>query len=169
MTELEKLRKHKDEFFRSDAHSPLSKEQKRAFKGLKYFPENPALRFDVEVEPFGEHMHVHMQTSTGDVQEYVKYGTFRFKVDGQPAELTVYVSEDGGAFVPFVDATSGTETYGAGRYMELEHHGGSRFHVDFNLAYNPWCVYSPEYSCPIPPKENRLQVAIRAGEKDFGS
>jgi uncharacterized protein (DUF1684 family) len=70
-------------------------------------------------------------------------------------------------FVPFADATSGTETYGAGRYLELEYHGGSRFHVDFNQAYNPWCVYSPEYNCPIPPKENRLQVPIRAGEKDF--
>jgi hypothetical protein len=70
--------------------------------------------------------------------------------------------------VPFADATSGTETYGAGRYLELEHHHGDLYHVDFNLAYNPWCAYSPNYSCPIPPKENRLQVPIRAGEKDFG-
>ena len=110
-------------------------------------------------------------TLVGDINHdafaYVKYGMFRFKVDGEAAELTVYVSEDGGAFVPFADATSGSETYGAGRYLELEYHGGSRFHVDFNLAYNPWCVYSPDYSCPIPPKENRLQVPIRAGEKSF--
>jgi uncharacterized protein (DUF1684 family) len=69
---------------------------------------------------------------------------------------------------PFADATSGTETYGAGRYLELEHHGGSRFHVDFNLIYNPWCAYSPDYSCPLPPKKNRLLVPIHAGEKDFG-
>jgi hypothetical protein len=168
MTELEKYRRQKDEFFKSDPDSPLSKAQKRAFKGLKYYPENPALRFDVQVEPFAEHMHVHMQTSTGDVQEYVKYGTFQFEVDGQSAVLTVYVAEDGEAFVPFADATSGTETYGAGRYLDLEHHGGNRYHVDFNLAYNPWCAYSPDYSCPIPPQENRLQVPIRAGEKDFG-
>lgn len=167
MTELAEFRKHKDEFFKSDPHSPLSREQKRAFKGLTYFPENPDLRFDAEVEPFAEHLHVHMQTSTGDVEEYAKYGTFRFKVDGEPAVLTVYVSEDGSAFVPFADATSGSETYGAGRYLELDYHGGSRFHVDFNLAYNPWCAYSPEYSCPIPPTENRIQVPIRAGEKDF--
>ncbi len=168
MTELERFRKQKDKFFQSDPDSPLSKEQKRAFKGLRYFPENPALRFDAEVEPFEEHLHVRMQTSTGDVQEYVKYGRFRFEVDGQPAELTVYASHDGGTFVPFADATNGSETYGAGRYLELEPHGRHRFHVDFNLAYNPWCAYSPEYSCPIPPKENRLQVPIRAGEKDFG-
>jgi uncharacterized protein len=168
MTELERFRKQKDKSLKSDAHSPLSREQKRAFKGLKYFRENPALRFDAEVEPLTEHMHVQMQTSTGDLQNYVKYGTFRFEVDGQPAALTVYTSEDGGAFVPFADATSGTETYGAGRYLELEPHGRNRFHVDFNLAYNPWCAYAPQYSCPIPPKENRLQVSIRAGEKDFG-
>jgi uncharacterized protein (DUF1684 family) len=168
MTELERFRKQKDRFLKSDRHSPLSNEQKQAFKGLKYYPENPALRFDAKVEPFAEHAHVQMQTSTGDVQNYVKYGTFRFNVDGQPAVLTVYTSEDGGAFVPFADATSGTETYGAGRYLELEHHGGNRFHVDFNLAYNPWCAYSAEFSCPIPPRENRLLVPIRAGEKDFG-
>lgn len=168
MTELAKFRKEKDRFFKSDPHSPLSKEQRRGFKGLNYYPENPALRFDAEVEPFAEHVHVQMQTSTGDVQDYRKYGVFRFKVDGQPAALTVYTSEDGGAFVPFADATGGTETYGAGRYLELESLGGNRFHVDFNLAYNPWCAYSPHYSCPIPPGENRLAAPIRAGEKNFG-
>jgi uncharacterized protein (DUF1684 family) len=167
MTELEEFRKEKDEFFRSDPRSPLSREQKRGFSGLNYYPENDALRFDVTAEPFSEHSHVQMQTSTGDVQDYVKYGTFDFEVDGQPAELTIYASEDGEAFVPFADATSGAETYGAGRYLELEYLGEDRFHVDFNLAYNPWCAYSPDYSCPIPPKENRLEVPIRAGEKDF--
>ena len=168
MTDLERYREQKDEFFRSDPHSPIPKEQQRAFEGLKYYPENLALRFDAEVEPFADHIHVQMQTSTGDVQNYVKYGTFRFEVDGQPAVLTVYASEDGGAFVPFADATSGPETYGAGRYLDLEHHGGNRLHVDFNLAYNPWCAYSPAFSCPIPPVENRFQVPIRAGEKNFG-
>lgn len=168
MTDLISFRKEKDGFLRSDPHSPLSEEQKRKFKGLEYYPENAALRFDASVEPLAEHIHVPMQTSTGDVQNYVKYGTFQFEVDGQPAVLTVYVSEDGGAFVPFTDATSGRETYGAGRYLELEYHGDNQFHVDFNLAYNPWCAYSPQFSCPIPPVENRLPVPIRAGEKDFG-
>jgi len=167
MTELEDTRKQKDEFFKSDSHSPLSTEQKRAYEGLSYYPENRALRFDAKVKPFAEHEHVQMQTSTGGMQNYLKYGTFEFQVDGQPAMLTVYVSEDGDAFVPFVDATSGPETYGAGRYLELEHHGDNRFHVDFNMAYNPWCAYSPEFSCPIPPRENRIPVPIRAGEKNF--
>jgi len=167
MTELEETRKYKDEFFKSDPHSPLSKEQKRVFEGLEYYPENPTLSFDAKVKPFAEHMHVQMQTSTGGMQNYLKYGTFEFQVDDQPAVLTVYLSEDGEAFVPFVDATSGPETYGAGRYLELESLGSNRVHVDFNLAYNPWCAYSPQFSCPIPPKENRISVPIRAGEKNF--
>jgi len=168
MTELERYRRQKDDFFKSDPHSPLSKEQKRAFKGLEYYPENPELRFDAKVEPFAEQVHVQMQTSTGEVQNYAKYGALQFTVDGQAASLTVYTSEDGEAFIPFTDATSGDETYATGRYLDLERHDSNLFHVDFNQAYNPWCAYSPNYSCPIPPKENRLQVPIRAGEKDFG-
>ena len=148
-------------------HSPLSTAQKRAFTGLSYYPENLALRYNVTVERFSEQEIVQMQTSTGEVQDYYKYGTFRFEVDGQSATLTVYTSGDGEAFVPFTDATSGRETYGTGRYLEVEYLGEDQFHVDFNLAYNPWCAYSPMYSCPIPLLENRLQVPIRAGEKDF--
>lgn len=167
MSDLTELRKQKDEFFAHDPHSPLEPEQRHAFTGLKYYPENPLLRFDVNVDRSTDRQVVQMQTSTGEVQDYYKYGTFGFDVDGQPATLVVYTSGDGDAFVPFADATSGRETYGAGRYLELEPLGGDRFHVDFNLAYNPWCAYSPYYSCPIPPQENRLQVPIRAGEKDF--
>jgi uncharacterized protein (DUF1684 family) len=167
MSELAEFRKHKDHFFKSDPHSPLSAKRRRQFEGLNYYPENPALRFDATLERFADIEHVQMQTSTGDVQQFHKIGTFSFKVDGQQATLTVYGSHDSDAFVPFADATSGSETYGAGRSLDLEWNGGDRFHVDFNLAYNPWCAYSPHYSCPIPPGENRLQVPIRAGEKDF--
>ena len=167
MSSLTKYRKDKDHFFRSDPHSPLSAELRSTFTGLRYYPENKELNFDVRVKPFAEPEHVHMQTSTGEVRPYEKYGTFDFEVDGQQATLTVFSAGEGDAFVPFTDATSGHETYGAGRYLELEWHGGERFHVDFNLAYNPWCVYSPSYSCPIPPLENRLQVPIRAGEKNL--
>lgn len=168
MSELAHQRQHKDEFFRSSPHSPLGSKQKRNFEGLAYYGENPDLRFDVEVERFEKQEKVRMHTSTGEVQEYYKYGTFDFDANGTRARLTVYSSgEPGDGFVPFTDSTSGKETYGAGRYLELEWLGGNRFHVDFNQAYNPWCAYSPHYSCPIPPRENRLSVAIRAGEKDY--
>ena len=167
MFDLSDYRKQKDDFFEKDHHSPLSTDQKQDFQGLRYYPENTTLQFDTEVEPFSEKKHVQMQTSTGDLQEYLKYGKFGVEVDGVSAELTVYTSGDGEAFLPFTDFTSGKETYGAGRYLELEHLGGNQFQVDFNLAYNPWCAYSPAYSCPIPPAENRLSVPIHAGEKDF--
>jgi uncharacterized protein (DUF1684 family) len=87
-------------------------------------------------------------------------------VEGQPVELTLY-KDSHGFFLPFVDSLAGKETYGAGRYLEPEALGEGKFLVDFNLAYNPWCAYSPMYSCPLPPDENRLTVPIRAGEKDF--
>lgn len=167
MSALTEMRRHKDHFFKSDPHSPLSAAQRRAFTGLQYYPENPALRFDVKLDRSTNPEQVRMQTSTGEVQQYFRFGTFNFEVDGQQATLTIYGSHEGDAFVPFADSTSGGETYGAGRYLDLEWLGGDRYHVDFNLAYNPWCAYSPEYSCPIPPGENRLKVPIRAGEKDF--
>jgi len=169
MTNLKEYRKQKDWFFENDQHSPLPEEEKETFQGLNYYSENPLLRFEVHVKPFEDHIQVEMQTSTGDLQQHTKYGSFQFDVDGEGADLTIYTSADGGAFVPFVDATSGKETYGAGRYMELEQLGGNNYLVDFNLAYNPWCAYSPFFSCPIPPQENRLSVAIQAGEKSFSS
>jgi uncharacterized protein (DUF1684 family) len=167
MSQLDRFRKGKDEFFKHDPDSPLPAEQRHAFSGLSYYPENRDLHFKVKVERFEEQETVRMQTSTGDVQDYVCYGRFTFEVEGQEVALTVYMDEHGEAFVPFADATSGSETYGAGRYLEIEPAGRDRFEVDFNLAYNPWCAYSPHYSCPFPPPENRLPVPIRAGEKDF--
>ena len=164
MSELDDFRAEKDEFFKNHFQSPLSHEQKRDFKGLNYFPENEALRLEVKVEPLNDSKPMLMQTSTGGVQEYIRYGRFRFQVDGQEAELTIYESEYG-FFLPFVDSLAGTETYPAGRYLEPEALPGDRFLVDFNIAYNPYCAYNERWSCPITPAENRLKVPIRAGEK----
>lgn len=166
MTELEQFRKEKDEFFARHPQSPLTPEQRRNFKGLDYFPENDSLRLEVQVEPFAERQPVMMQTSTGGVQEYVRFGRFKFQVDGQDAELTIYQA-DYGYFLPFVDSLAGSETYPAGRYLEPEPLPGNRFLVDFNLAYNPYCAYNDMWSCPITPAENRLKAPIRAGEKLF--
>ncbi len=92
----------------------------------------------------------------------------RFRVDGAEAALTVYRDlEQGALFVPFRDATSGMESYGAGRYLEPEPAPGGRLHVDFNYAYNPYCAYNDAWSCPLPPAENTLRVPIRAGERAF--
>lgn len=166
MTELENLRAEKDEFFGSHPQSPLTREQKQDFHGLSYFPENDALRLEVKVNEFDIKEKFDMQTSTGSVQPYEKFGRFEFMVDGQQVELTIYRGQHG-FFLPFVDSLAGDETYPAGRYLEPEPLPGSRFFVDFNVAYNPYCAYNEIWSCPITPAENRLKVAIRAGEKLF--
>ena len=166
MSELTDYRAEKDEFFQRHPQSPLTPEQRKGFIGLNYFPENEALRLEVQVEPLKDQQPMQMQTSTGGVQEYMRYGRFKFQVDGQDAELTTYHNGHG-YFLPFVDSLAGKETYPAGRYLEPEALPGNRFFVDFNLAYNPYCAYNEMWSCPITPPENRLKVPIRAGEKLF--
>ena len=166
MNDLQTLRLQKDEFFAQDHHSPLTHEQRHNFNGLDYFPENPDLRVEVEVEENVEKEEFLMQTSTGDYQPFQRYGKFNFEVDGQSAELTVYVNEHG-YFMPFVDNLRGTETYPAGRYLEPEPLSSGKFLVDFNLAYNPYCAYNDLYSCPLTPAENRIRVPVQAGEKIF--
>ena len=166
MSELDEFRARKDDFFKSHPQSPLTREQKQGFKGLNYFPENKDLQLEVQVELLNDQNPMTMQTSTGGVQEYMRYGRFKFQADGQEAELTIYQS-DHGFFLPFVDALAGKETYPAGRYLEPDALPGNRFHVDFNIAYNPYCAYNEMWSCPITPAENRLKVAVLAGEKLF--
>jgi len=166
MSDLDGFRTEKDEFFRRHHQSPLTAEQKRGFKGLNYFPESDALRLEVQVEPLNDSNPMLMQTSTGGVQEYTRFGKFKFQVDGEAVELTIYESENG-FFLPFVDALAGKETYPAGRYLEPEPLPGNRFLVDFNIAYNPSCAYNEMWSCPITPAGNRLKVPVRAGEKLF--
>ena len=166
MNELDEFRKMKDDFYLHDPQSPLTEKQKQTFKGLNYFPPNLALRLEVQVEAFPDRQVIQMQTSTGDVQEYQRYGRFHFIVNDQPADLTIYYS-DGSYFLPFVDSQAGKETYPAGRYLEPEALGEDVFLVDFNLAYNPYCAYNEHWSCPLTPFENRLKVPIQAGEKNF--
>ncbi|MFN8435947.1 MAG: DUF1684 domain-containing protein [Anaerolineales bacterium] len=166
MSELEFFRAEKNEFFGSHPQSPLTREQKKEFHGLNYFPENEALRLEVKVEEFPVKDALVMQTTTGGVQHYERFGKFSFDADGQTVELTLYRSEQG-FFLPFVDSLAGSETYPAGRYLDPEPLPGGRFFIDFNLAYNPYCAYNEMWSCPITPAENRLKVPIRAGEKLF--
>ena len=166
MSSLQEFRKIKDDFFAHDGGSPLTPEQKRKFRGLLYYPPNPALSLEVTVEEFPEKQRIEMQTTTGDIQDYERYGLFHFEVDGKPVELTIYRSTDG-YFLPFVDSLASKETYPAGRYLEPQPLGTDRFKVDFNLAYNPYCAYNEYWSCPLTPFENHLKVPIRAGEKLF--
>lgn len=174
MDELTHFRNEIDQFMEFHPQSPLDEAQRENFDGLAYFEPNAALNLIVPVERFAatEPM-IEMETSTGDVRPYRRWGRITFEVNGEPASLTIYSDIYGQEFfLPFRDATSGKETYGAGRYLDnhrpgLADLGNGRFKIDFNFAYNPYCAYQSIYSCPLPPRENWLTVPIRAGEKDF--
>ena len=168
MSKLADFRSAKDYFFQNDSQSPLDPAQRKTFTGLNYYPENPNSRFELPLERAVKNKQIIMLTSTGDEQEYVHIGQINFVVQKQTAILQVYVSAGGGDyFIPFVDATAPSETYGAGRYLEPEDMGNGNLHVDFNLVYNPYCAYNGRWSCPIPPRQNRIAVRIEAGEKKF--
>jgi uncharacterized protein (DUF1684 family) len=165
---IEQERARKDEFFRLAPDSPIPDEEREAFDGLAYYPVDLAYRLKGltlgayagdEPEAFD------MPTSKDDLRQARRAGTVGFELSGRELSLTAYDLGDGGLFVPFFDATNGAETYGGGRYLDLEPEPDGTFTLDFNVAYHPYCVYSPRYSCPLTPAENRLPVRIAAGER----
>ncbi len=163
---VELHRADKNRFLRSNPNSPIT--DRANFTGLNYYPVNPAFRFVLRLNRATKPEPLTLPTSSGDERPLWRIGVVSFEIDGQTAQLAVYQGEaDDGLFVPFRDATSGVETYGAGRYLEPEEAGPDEIVLDFNLAYNPFCAYANHYSCPLPPAENHLAVAIRAGEKDY--
>ena len=171
---LQDFREQIDDFMQFHPQSPIEEKQRANFRGLAYFDHNSDLDLVVEVERFPEsEPAIEMETSTGDRRTFRRYGSFDFDVGGERGRLTIYRdAEAGDYFLPFRDATSGNETYGAGRYLDNHRPGlkplaGGKFEIDFNYAYNPYCAYSPCFSCPLPPRENWLKVPIHAGEKDF--
>lgn len=174
MSELSRFRAEIDDFMAYHPQSPLTEAQQETFQGLNYYDENPDLVFEVDVERFSEDEPlIEMETSTGDRQHFQRWGRFSFEIDGEEASMVIYSDpQAGGFFLPFKDATSGRETYGAGRYLDSHRPGlqrleDDRFEVDFNYAYNPYCAYNENYRCPLPPAENWLKVPIHAGEKDY--
>jgi uncharacterized protein (DUF1684 family) len=171
MSELEEFRADKDAFFREHPQSPLTPDQMATFEGLAYYPEDAGLVIRALVQTDGVDVDedIAMPTTTGGEQVYRRAGVVRFEVGGVPAQVTLFASSGSRElFLPFRDATSGSETYGAGRYLEVEPPSlDGTVEIDFNYAYNPYCAYNPNWSCPIPPGENWLTVPIRAGERTF--
>jgi uncharacterized protein (DUF1684 family) len=164
----------RDEAFKSGESSPLLPEDRAGFRGLAYFPIDRGLRFAVRLQRYSSPKQVRLGTNTGEIRTGLRYGYFDFQVGDQACRLQAYRLDDtpGSApylFVPFRDATSGRETYGSGRYIDLKENTSGIYELDFNRAYNPSCAYNDEFSCPVPPGENALKVAIRAGEKAFAS
>jgi len=171
--ELAKARSEQNEAFKNDASSPIPKESRAAFKELSYYPPNEDYALPAFFTPFEAPHEVKMQTSkANDVRTMLRYGQLSFVINDKEHRLTVYKhlepEHEHVLFVPFKDATSGRETYEAGRYIDLEEQtGNDEYLLDFNRAYNPYCAYNPTYSCPLVPAENVLKIAIPAGEKAF--
>ena len=143
-----------------------------AFTGLKWFPPNLALQVKAVFTLNPSPDTIIIATSRGLKKEYYRVGTLAFAVEGTPQKLTVLamsVSPKAGdeLFVPFRDATTGTDTYDVGRYLMFPFQAGRDYAIDFNAATNPLCNYSPHYNCPIPPRDNVLTAAIRAGEMTY--
>jgi uncharacterized protein (DUF1684 family) len=161
----------KDRMFRSDKQSPLLPEQKATFAGLPYYPFDPAYRVPASLtpDPAAGDTIIQLPTSAQEMRRMRRIGTLTFTIAGQSLALTAFADADTRSidqlFVPFGDATSGTETYGGGRYLELPRTPTGLYDLDFNLAYHPYCVFNPSYVCPVPPRENRLAIPIPAGEK----
>jgi uncharacterized protein len=167
--EVESARAAKDAAFRQSG-SPVPAEAQATFLPLRYFPVNVSYSVPAafrENAP-GSRPRVEMQTSKREPRQMELIGVLEFTMQGQPLKLAAFKevgeSEDR-LFVPFTDLTTGSETYQAGRYLDISRSRTGIYVVDFNLAYNPYCYYNPTYDCPYPPKQNRLQVAVRAGEK----
>ncbi len=156
----------KDEFFARGGDSPLTDAQRARFTGLRYFDADPSLRYEAALERPSTTEYEDIQTSDGQIQHLPRAGTLRFEIGAAPVALAAY-DQGHELFIPFRDATSGDQTYGAGRYVEAHPIGGDRYEIDFNTAYNPYCAYNESWSCPLPPRENWLDVPIRAGELIF--
>lgn len=178
-------RRRKDGFFGSSPQSPIPfDERRRGFGSLRYYPPNPTYRVEAEVLPFQRQEIVQLGTTTGEIRPQVRYAELRFRINGRPLRLTGFLDPDYQEhhhghdhgielFIPFRDASSGIETYGAGRYLEAQvvraPDGSEVATLDFNMAYNPYCAYNPDYSCPLPPAENTLPEPIPAGERTYGT
>ena len=160
-------RREQETFFRGP-DSPLEDRDRTDFQGLHYWPPDPAFRFRVTLEPFAQRDSTIILDTKGEERVFERAGRLRFTIDGREQALTLYWQKYHQYwFLPFRDATAGTETYEVGRYVEPGDLGNGRFEIDFNRAYNPYCAYSHRWACPIPPEENQLTVPIRAGEKAF--
>jgi uncharacterized protein len=163
------IRAAKDQSFKADPDSPIPADKKATLIPLAYFPIDETYAVPASLEPAAERTRMQVPTSIGKLREIERVGTLKFSIKGKALRLTAFLDleskEANRLFVPFSDLTSGAETYQAGRYMELDPTPTGIYVVDFNIAYHPYCYYSPEYDCPLPPKENRLEMPIRAGEK----
>lgn len=166
-------RKERDAFFKNHQRSPFLPEDKKNFKALKYYPFNPRYVFSSNIERFifqidNPKYYATFLTNKGLNKRYVRYGKFLFQSNGKEYSIEIYKSIlSDTLFIPFKDKTNGKETYEGGRYIDAEILPGYKMVLDFNMAYHPSCAYNEKFICVLPPRENMLDIEIRAGEKNF--
>ena len=168
LTDLANARAVKDQTFREGPESPVPAPRRAALLPLPYYPIDQSYVVPASLKLADQRPVFEMPTSTGTLRRYQLVGSIEFTLQGQSMSLGAFVedgAEIGNLFVPFADLTTGTETYSAGRYLDVEPTSSGYYRIDFNTAYNPYCAYNSAYECPFPPPSNRLKVAIRAGEK----
>jgi uncharacterized protein (DUF1684 family) len=162
-------RARKERMFRESSDTPIPAGRQSELLPLSYFPVEPEYNASAVLKLSQDRPEFEMPTSTGKLRKMQRVGVLEFTLKGQPLSLGAFV-ESGTAritrlFVPFTDLTTGTETYAAGRYLDLDPTGTGLYEIDFNRAYNPYCAYNESYDCPYPPASNRLKIPIRAGER----
>lgn len=168
-------RAEKDMVFETADKSPIAPADRAEFRGLNYFKPDPSYKIMARLEIFSNPDTIKMVTTTDRRPLYLVFGEAQFKLKNNEFRLTIYRNIDlmtkpgfeSYLFLPFTDLTSGAASYGGGRYIDLELKNDGLVEIDFNRAYNPYCVYNKKYSCPVPPEGNFLNTAIKAGEKDY--
>lgn len=171
---IENQRLEKDKIFKFQQESPLRENQKINFTGLTYFPIDSSFRFVAEVDRLDSNEPLQMAYTNGKTKTYIPFADLKFNYEGNQYSVRAYqeleLIEEGLAdqlFIPFYDKTNGESTYGGGRYIDAVYPGGDRMILDFNVAYNPYCVFNAQFACPVPPKKNHIDLAIKAGEKMY--
>jgi uncharacterized protein (DUF1684 family) len=167
---LAAARADKDRYFRESPESPIPPARRDAMLPLSYFPPDPSYRTTAVLAPAEDQsLVIQVPTSTGKMRAMRRVGALEFTLRDRRLKLTAFVEADGSSgrrlFVPFTDLTTGTETYAAGRYLDLDRTATGIYEIDFNRAYHPFCYFDERFDCPYPPRENRLPLPIRAGER----
>lgn len=172
--QLEASRRERSAWFATSPESPVPAARRADWGGLEYFPVDPAMRFEGPLVKRTSGRTFEIVTTSGERRPCREFGYFLLDVGAGPEKLPVYELLDQRAtgdgpdlFVPFTDATTASESYPAGRYLDVQPLERGLFLLDFNLAYNPSCAYGGSFQCPVAPEENRLGAAVRAGEKGW--
>jgi len=168
---IQSSRVETQEYMKNDPDSPFNKKGEVKFNGLKYFEVDSKYKVKANIERLTSPEPTDIQMTNGETEKYFKYAIATFTLDGQLQNLLLLKSEkywdEDMLFLPFYDATSANESYGGGRFLNLEYTDQDILEIDFNLAYNPYCAYTDTYRCPIPPSENNITVEVRAGERIY--